>query len=51
MDDAVFECPNRCFDKAGLIQGVGVNGNLYIHLVGHSQTVIDRTRSGAPIFV
>ena len=51
VDRAAFECGERVFDKAGFIQGVGVNGDLHIVTVGHRQTAINRGRGSPPVLM
>src|SRR5258707_6129176 len=42
---------NRVFDETGLVQGVGVNGDLYVELVGNREAGVDRGRRRAPVLV
>ena len=42
---------DRVLDKAGFIDGVGVNGHLHIELVGNAQAGVDGGRSRAPILM
>ena len=42
---------DRCLDKPAFIQGIGMNGDLNIHLIRDTQTRIDRLRRRPPVLV
>ncbi len=51
VNRAAFERGNGAFDKAGFVQGVGMNRHLHVVFVRDAQTAINRGGSRAPIFV
>ena len=51
MDRPSLEGGNGVFDKAGFVQGVAMDKNLDIEIVGDAETGIDRRRGGAPVFM
>ena len=51
VDDPVFKRRDGRFHKAGFVEGVGVNRDLYIEFVGDAEAVVDGARSGAPVFM
>ena len=46
-----FKGGHRVLDKTGLVKGIGMNRNLYVIVFGNAQTVANRCRRGAPVFV
>ena len=51
VDRASLERRNRIVDEAGLVERVGVNGDLHVVLIGHGQAAVDGRRRRAPVFV
>ena len=51
VDRPAFERRDGIFDKAAFVEGVGVDTDLHIHVVGDRETGSDGRRSRAPIFV
>src|SRR5918999_5451641 len=51
MDSAALERGDGVLDKARFVQGVSVDGDLYIVLVRHAQAAIDRCGGGAPVLM
>ena len=51
VNSAIFERGDRVFDESGFIERVRVNRNLDIEFIGDAQALVDRCRSGPPIFV
>ena len=45
------ERPDRVFHEARLVERVGVDRDLYVQFVGHTQAAVDRGRRGAPVLV
>ena len=41
----------RVLDKAALVEGVGVDHHLHVHVVGHAQAIVDGPGRGAPVLV
>ena len=51
MDGAALERLDGILDKARLVQGVGMDHDLDVVIVGNRKTIVDRGRRGAPILV
>ena len=51
VDAPAFEGGEGVFHKPGFVQGVGVDGDLYVELVSHGEAVVDAGRCGAPVFM
>src|SRR5450830_2193150 len=51
VDGAILERRQGMLKKAALVERVAVDRHLHIELVCHGQTVIDRSRCGAPILM
>ena len=51
VDGAALERGDRGFDEARLVQRVGVDRDLHVHLVGDREAVVDRRRRRAPVLV
>ena len=51
MNCPVFESSDRCLNKAGLVERVGVDQALYILFVAYTQARINGLGCSAPIFV
>ena len=51
VDGTTFKRSNGVFHIAGLVQSVGVDGNLHVVLVGYAQASADRVRCCTPVFV
>src|SRR5271157_5857875 len=51
MDGPPFDGADRVVDEAGLVERVGVDGDLDIHGVGNSKAVVDGGGGGAPVLV
>ena len=51
VDDAVLERPQGVVDKAGLVQGIGMDRHLHIVLFSHTQTAVDAGRCGTPVLM
>ena len=51
VNGAPLEGRNSVFNKARLVQCVGVNGNLCVSFFCHIQAVVDGSRCCAPVFV
>src|SRR5262249_25827662 len=51
VNGPALEGRDGIFDKAALIQRVGVDDNLYIHVIGDGETAIDGSRSRTPVFM
>ena len=51
VDGTALKRCNRILDIAGLVQGIGVNSDLDIIVVGHGQCAVNRSRRRAPILV
>jgi len=51
VDGAALEGGHRVFDKARLVERVGVDGHLRVGGFGHAQAVVNRCGRGAPVFV
>ena len=51
MNGAALERRYRVLDIAGLVQGIGVDGDLDVIVVGHGERAVDRGRRRAPVFV
>src|SRR5262249_28914393 len=51
VDRPVFEGANCVFDKAAFIEGVGMNHDLNVHIVGNGKTTVDRGWRCTPVFV
>ena len=51
VDRATFECRDRVLDEAGLVQRVGVDAHLHIHLVRNGERGTQHRRRGAPVLV
>src|ERR1035437_8113593 len=50
-DGAAHERRAGGLDEAGFVQGVGVDGDLHVVLVGHGEAIVDRGRRRAPVLV
>ena len=51
MDYPAFHGGDGVFHVTGFVQGVGVDGDLHIHLVGHGKRRADDGGHGAPVLV
>src|SRR5580704_4625335 len=51
MDRPSLESCDGVFDKAALVQRVGMDEDLDIHVVGDGEATIDRSRGGTPVLV
>ena len=51
VDGAALERGERAFDEAGFVEGVGVDGDLDVELVGDGEAGVDGGGRGAPVFV
>src|SRR5580704_757184 len=51
VNSSALEGCNSVLDKAALIQRVGMDKNLHIHVIGDGKTAIDCGRGSAPVFV
>jgi hypothetical protein len=51
VDRAPLEGGERRFDEARLVERVGVDRHLHVHLVGDRQAVVDRRRRRPPVLV
>eukprot|EP01022_Parablepharisma_sp_SALTPOND_P030350 TRINITY_DN760_c2_g1_i1.p2 TRINITY_DN760_c2_g1~~TRINITY_DN760_c2_g1_i1.p2 ORF type:complete len:1290 (-),score=479.69 TRINITY_DN760_c2_g1_i1:1065-4934(-) len=51
VDGTVLEGGQGVLQEATFIEGIGVDGHLDVHAVGHSQAVVDGRRGGAPVLV
>ena len=51
VDGAALERGHGVLHEAGLVQRVGVDGDLHVELVGHRQAVVDGGRRRAPVLV
>ncbi|MNP02599.1 hypothetical protein D3C76_944570 [compost metagenome] len=51
MDGAVTDGRQGVFDATGLVEGVGVDRHLDVHLLGHAQATVDGRRGRAPVLV
>ena len=51
VDDAAVNRLHGVFEKTAFVEGVGVDGDLDVHFVGHGQGGIDHGGGGAPVFV
>ena len=51
VDRATFKRRDGIFDKAALVEGIGVDTHLHIHVVGDRETGPDGGGRRAPIFV
>src|SRR5260221_8256132 len=51
VNGSALEGRDCIFDKPALVQGVGVNGNLHIHLIRDREAAIDGGGRSAPIFM
>jgi hypothetical protein len=51
VNRASIDSRNGVFDKAGFVDRVRMNCNLYVRLIGCLQTGVDRRRCRAPILV
>jgi hypothetical protein len=51
VDGAALEGSQRILHEARFVQRVGVDRHLNVVLLGHVETVVDRSRRSAPIFV
>ncbi len=51
VNGAVFEGGNGSFDKARFVEGIGVDSNGNVVLVGNAEAGINRSGGSAPVFV
>src|SRR5262249_322665 len=51
MDSPAFERCDSPFDETALVLMVGMNGNLYIHVIRDREAAIDGSRSCTPVFM
>ena len=51
MDGAPADGLHRVLDKAAFVEGVGVDHDLHVHVIGHGQAAINCAGGGAPILV
>ena len=51
VDGAALEGGQRVLDEAALVERVGVDHHLHVHVVGHAQAIVDGAGRGAPILV
>src|SRR5262249_7337361 len=51
VNGPTLEGGDGVFDKAALIQRVGVDDNLYVHVIGDRETAIDGSGSRTPVFM
>jgi len=51
MNGTPSDCCNCIFDKACLVDGIGMDRYLYIILIGNLETGIDRSRSRTPVLM
>ena len=51
VNGATLEGSNRIIHKPGFIQGIRVNGNLYIKFIGNRERTINRGGRSSPVFV
>ncbi len=51
VDGSALEGCDSGFDKTALVQRVGVDGNLHIHVIGDREAAIDGGGSRTPVFM
>ena len=51
VDGASFEGGEGGFEEAGFVEGIGVDGDLDVELIGDAEAGIDGGGGGAPVFV
>ena len=51
VDRPALERPDRVLDEAGLVERVGVDRDLDVHLVGHGERGVDGGRRRSPVLV
>src|ERR1700681_2105375 len=51
VNDPARDRRDGVLHKASLVDGVGVDGDLHIHVIADAQAGIDGSRSGAPILM
>ncbi len=51
VDRAALESGERRFDETRLVERVGMDRHLHVHLVGYGQAIVDRRRRRSPVFV
>lgn len=51
VDAPAFERGEGVFHKPGFVEGVGVDGDLYVELVRYGEAVVDGSGCSAPVFV
>ena len=51
VDCSALERGKRAFDKAGLVEGIGVNQTLDVELVADGETGVNGGRGGSPVLV
>src|SRR5262245_37182420 len=51
VDSSGLESGDGIFDEAALVQRVGVDGNLHVHVIRDREAAIDRTRRRTPVLM
>ena len=51
VDGSTLEGGHGILDKAGLVEGIGMNGDLHVHFIGHAETDVYCGGSGAPVLM